>query len=66
MQRFADFLAADQEFYDRLTVAMLRRGLFTLPGGRWYLSTAHTDDDIAATIAIIEEAVAATVKEAVS
>ncbi|MEV0714324.1 aspartate aminotransferase family protein [Asanoa sp. NPDC050611] len=60
---FADFLAADQGFYDRLTVAMLRRGLFTLPGGRWYLSTAHTDDDIAGTATIIDQALAATLAE---
>jgi glutamate-1-semialdehyde 2,1-aminomutase len=60
---FGDFLAADQEFYDRLTVEMLRRGLFTLPGGRWYLSTAHTDEDIATTAAIIDEALAATLAD---
>src|SRR5690606_29940592 len=47
---FAEFMAADQGFYDRLTVEMLRRGLFTLPGGRWYISTAHTDEDIATTV----------------
>lgn len=60
---FGDFLAADQGFYDRLTVQMLRRGLFTLPGGRWYVSTAHTDADIAATVAIIDQALAATLAE---
>jgi len=60
---FADFIAADQEFYDRLTVAMLRRGLFTLPGGRWYLSTAHTDADIARTVEIIDDSLAATLAE---
>ncbi|MBK5248604.1 MAG: aspartate aminotransferase family protein [Actinomycetales bacterium] len=60
---FDDFLAADQGFYDRLTVQMLRRGLFTLPGGRWYLSTAHTDADIMATVAIIDEALGATLAE---
>jgi glutamate-1-semialdehyde 2,1-aminomutase len=57
---FTEFMAADQEFYDRLTVAMLRRGVFTLPGGRWYLSTAHTDEDVATTVAVIEESLAAT------
>ena len=60
---FADFLAADQEFYDRLGVQMLRRGVFTLPGGRWYVSTAHTDEDIAHTVAVIDDAVAATLAE---
>lgn len=60
---FDDFMAADQEFYDRLIVQMLRRGLFTLPGGRWYLSTAHTDADIAQTVTAIDEALAATLAE---
>jgi glutamate-1-semialdehyde 2,1-aminomutase len=60
---FDDFLAADQEFYDRLTVQLLRRGVFTLPGGRWYLSTAHTDADIAETVAVIDESLGATLDE---
>lgn len=60
---FADFLKADQAFYDRLTVQMLRRGVFTLPGGRWYISTAHTDDDIAATVSVVEEALEAVLAE---
>jgi glutamate-1-semialdehyde 2,1-aminomutase len=57
---FADFMAADQEFYDRFTVELLRRGVFTLPGGRWYLSTAHTDGDIATTVGVLDESLAAT------
>ena len=60
---FADFLSADQAFYDRLTVQMLRRGIFTLPGGRWYISTAHTDDDIAATVSVVEESLEAVLNE---
>lgn len=53
---FDEFLAADQAFYDRLTVHMLRRGVFTLPGGRWYISTAHTEQDVADTAAVFDEA----------
>ncbi|MGW1682006.1 aspartate aminotransferase family protein [Saccharopolyspora sp. NPDC002376] len=60
---FDDFLAADQEFYDRLTVEMLRRGVFTLPGGRWYLSTSHTDADVEDTVAVIDEALGATLSQ---
>ena len=60
VRTFDDFMAADQEFYDRLIVQMLRRHLFTLPGGRWYISTAHTDTDIEETVASIGEALAAT------
>ncbi|MGC0251830.1 aspartate aminotransferase family protein [Pseudactinotalea sp. Z1748] len=60
---FEDFLGADQEFYNRLLVQMLRRGVFALPGGRWYISTAHTDDDIAQTVTVFDESLAATLAE---
>lgn len=60
---FEQFLAADQEFYDRLTVNMLRRGVFALPGGRWYISTAHTEPDVARTVEVFDAALAATVAD---
>jgi glutamate-1-semialdehyde 2,1-aminomutase len=60
---FDHFLAADLAFYDRLGVQMLRRGVFTLPGGRWYLSTAHSDEDVAATVQVFDDALAATLAE---
>lgn len=60
---FEDFLAADQDFYDRLTVHLLRRGIFALPGGRWYISTAHTDADISDTVAAFDESLGATLAE---
>lgn len=60
---FEEFLAADQAFYDRLTVHMLRRGVFVLPGGRWYISTAHTEQDIADTVAVFDEALVETLKD---
>lgn len=56
---FNDYLAADQVFYDALIVEMLRRGLFTLPGGRWYISSAHTDADIEHTVAVVDDALTA-------
>lgn len=51
-------LAADHTLWNRLTVAMLRRGVFLLPGGRLYLSTAHTIDDIQQTVAAFDAALA--------
>ncbi|MGB6455785.1 MAG: aspartate aminotransferase family protein [Streptosporangiaceae bacterium] len=62
LDTFEQFLAGDQDFYDRLTVEMLRRGIFSLPGGRWYISAAHTARDIAATVRVFDEAVAATLR----
>jgi glutamate-1-semialdehyde 2,1-aminomutase len=55
---FETFLRADQSFYDEFIVAMLRRGQFLLPGGRWYLSTAHSDADIDETLAAARDALA--------
>jgi len=60
---FEQFLRADQAFYDRLTVHMLRRGVFALPGGRWYISTVHSEQDIAETVAAFDEALAATLAD---
>src|SRR5690625_4351372 len=60
---FEDFMKSDQRFYDRLLVQMLRRGIFALPGGRWYISTAHTDADIAATIQAFEGALATALED---
>ncbi|TLP79886.1 aspartate aminotransferase family protein [Nesterenkonia sphaerica] len=60
---FTDFLAADQKFYDRLLVHMLRRGVFTLPGGRWYLSAAHSEHDVEQTVDVFEAALKATLAD---
>lgn len=56
---FEDFLKVDQATYDLLTVELLRRGVFALPGGRWYLSTAHSDADIDRTVAAFADSVGA-------
>jgi glutamate-1-semialdehyde 2,1-aminomutase len=58
---FTQFLAGDQQWYDAVIVELLRRGVFVLPGGRWYLSTAHTLADVDSTVTAFDEAVAATV-----
>lgn len=63
MDSFDAFLAADQGFYDRLVVHMLRRGVFALPGGRWYISTVHSEQDVAETVAVFDQALAATLAD---
>ncbi|MCU1551995.1 MAG: putative aminotransferase [Glaciihabitans sp.] len=59
IQNFSQFMAADSATYDLLLVELLRRGVFALPGGRWYLSTEHAEHDIDATVEIFGEALAA-------
>jgi glutamate-1-semialdehyde 2,1-aminomutase len=56
---FADFMASDQVFHDRVVVHMLRRGVFALPGGRWYLSTAHSAEDVTTAVEVFDEALGA-------
>jgi glutamate-1-semialdehyde 2,1-aminomutase len=47
---FSTYMSADWKFYNELIVALLRRGVFVMPGGRMYLSTEHSDEDVAATV----------------
>jgi glutamate-1-semialdehyde 2,1-aminomutase len=53
---FPEFLRSSWSMYDTVVVELLRRGVFALPGGRWYVSTAHTDADIDRTVAAMAEA----------
>lgn len=53
---FAEFLTGNWSLYDTIVVELLRRGVFALPGGRWYVSTAHTGADIDHAIAALDEA----------
>ena len=46
----ADTLNADAEMARQFGVEMVRRGIFVTPGGKLYLSLAHTDADIARTL----------------
>lgn len=50
------FLQADQTRYSDLLLGLLRRGVFAVPGGRWYLSTAHDEALVDETIRRFGEA----------
>jgi glutamate-1-semialdehyde aminotransferase len=47
--------AADGRKAARFALECVRRGIFTLPGTKLYLSLAHTDQDIDWTIDAMEE-----------
>jgi glutamate-1-semialdehyde 2,1-aminomutase len=51
-------MRADKQLYSDFSLALLDEGVLVLPDGRWYLSTAHTDEDIDYTLAAAEKAVA--------
>lgn len=46
------------EEYAVFIEAMVRRGVRPIPGGRWYMSTAHTADHVAQTLQVAREALA--------
>ena len=47
---YRDTLRADSALYSDFAVALLDEGVLVLPDGRWYLSTAHSDEDIERTL----------------
>ncbi|MBI4907536.1 MAG: aspartate aminotransferase family protein [Acidobacteria bacterium] len=55
-RNYRELLAADQRLYSDFALALLDEGVLALPDGRWYLSTAHNDDDIDYTLAAVERA----------
>jgi glutamate-1-semialdehyde 2,1-aminomutase len=50
-RNYRDLLAENQQMYRDFVLALLDEGVLALPDGRWYLSAAHTDADIEATLA---------------
>jgi glutamate-1-semialdehyde 2,1-aminomutase len=54
---YRDLLKADTELYSEFALALLDEGILVLPDGRWYISTAHTDEVIDATLAAVERIV---------
>ncbi|HEX4813096.1 MAG TPA: glutamate-1-semialdehyde 2,1-aminomutase [Nonomuraea sp.] len=56
---YRDFAATDRARMLRLHAALLDRGVNMVPRGLWFLSAAHTDDDIEATVAAFADALTA-------
>jgi glutamate-1-semialdehyde 2,1-aminomutase len=54
---YRETLSANMAAYGEFGMALLDEGILVLPDGRWYISTAHTEDDIDATIAAVKRAV---------
>jgi glutamate-1-semialdehyde 2,1-aminomutase len=56
---YRDFARRDQEGYRRFVAALGERGVRTILRGIWYISTAHTLEDIDTTLDRADEAMAA-------
>lgn len=57
-RRYRDLLTADNQLYSDFALALLDEGVLVLPDGRWYVSVAHTEQVIDATLAAVERVVA--------
>lgn len=55
---YAEVSTSDLAAIGRLETNLLRHGVMILPDGRLYLSSAHTQKDVDATLAVFEEALA--------
>jgi len=55
-RNYRDTLDDDKALYSDFALALLDEGVLVLPDGRWYISTAHSDDDIEATLTAVERA----------
>ncbi|SEG67370.1 glutamate-1-semialdehyde 2,1-aminomutase [Bryocella elongata] len=49
-------LTMDQDLYSAFVSDIVGRGVRIIPRGNWFLSSAHTDDDVAATLEAAEAA----------
>ena len=59
VRNHADGLQADADAARRFGVEMIRRGVLVTPGGKLYLSLAHTDEDIDRTLQAAEDSLQA-------
>ena len=49
-------LTMDQELYSRFVSAMVDRGVRIIPRGNWFVSSAHEEADVEATLAAVQQA----------
>ena len=56
---WADLLHADKDLGLRWSVELIKRGVLVNPNEKFYISIAHTDEDIDRTLEVVDEAFAA-------
>ena len=59
VENIGDTARVDGERGEALTMALLQRGVRTIPGGHWYVSAAHTDALVDETLNAFEDALGA-------
>ena len=58
LRTWMDLTTADKNLGYRWAIELLRRGLLVNPNEKFYISIAHSDDDVDRTLAIVDEAFA--------
>jgi glutamate-1-semialdehyde 2,1-aminomutase len=53
---YREAMCADQAHYQDFVLALLDEGVVALPDGRWYVSAAHTNEDVDATLEAAKKA----------
>lgn len=56
---YRSYLTRDAAAYQRFWLALQERGVRTIPGGLWFVSTAHTPEDVERTLRAVEGAMEA-------
>ncbi len=56
LEHYRDVLEDDKERLARFLLELLRRGVYALPDGRFYVSAAHTGEDVSETLEAVEQA----------
>lgn len=56
LRNYRDTLKDDGEKLQRFLLLLLEQGIYSLPDGRFYISTAHTEEDIATTLQAVDHA----------
>jgi glutamate-1-semialdehyde 2,1-aminomutase len=59
VQTLADTVAGDAPRTNALVMALQERGVRAIPGGHWYVSSAHSDDLVDETLNAFEDALGA-------
>jgi len=59
LRTWMDLTTSDKDLGLRFALELLRRGLLVNPNEKFYISIAHTDQDIDRTLAIVDDAFAA-------
>ena len=58
LRNWMDLQTADKDLGHRWALELLKRGLLVNPNEKFYISIMHSDDDVARTLAIVDEAFA--------